>query len=238
MRGRPRSSGFTLVEIVLAVALAVAVVGGAFVFHRRALEARASILDEVELAQAERGIMDRLTNELRGAVVDPFVSSGLEGGEWGVRFATAVVPGPTAWAVRSSTENPIPPERDLQVVSYRLRVVEDEQGVEQVEGLERTCQTLVSAPTAEEGAEIAVSLLSPRIRFLFVRYWDGAAWVESWPGGDLPGGVEINLGERPLPEGVLPADYGYAKFRRVVYVPGGAKGIEGTTVRGIGGGPR
>ena len=230
-RGR---GGFTLLEVILAVTLAVAIVGAAFAFYRRAMDARASILDGVELALAERGIMDRLTQELRGAVVDPFASSGLEGGDWGMRFATTAVPGPAAWAVRRTTEDQVPPERDLQVLGYRLRVVEDEQGVEQVVGLERTSQTLVSAPTVEEGAEVAVTLLTARIRHLYVRYWDGAAWGGSWPGGDLPSAVEINLGERPLPEGVLPEDYPYPTFRRVVFIPGGAKAVEGTTVRGLG----
>jgi type II secretory pathway component PulJ len=233
-RGRALG-GFTLLEVILAVALAVAVVAAAFAFYRRALQVREAIITEVEVAAAERAIMGHLTSELRSAMADPFVSSGITGSAGEIQFATVVVPGPTAWAVRNVTDEPITPERDLQLVGYRLRTHEDQQGQVVIDGLERACKTLVSPPTAEEGTGVTTALMSPRIQFLYFRYWDGASWAEGWPGGDLPGAVEITLGLKPLPENVLPQDYPYPTFRRVVFVPEGAKPVTGTVVRGLGG---
>jgi type II secretory pathway component PulJ len=228
---------FTLIEILLAVVLVVALMGTLLAFYRSSLEARADISRRMELLAAERILMDRLTNELRTALVYPFIQTGLDGSNDRMTFITATLPGPAVWTVRKITEDPPPAESDLQLVGYRLRVVEFEPGAFRAEGLERTCQKIIAVQTAEEGKEISVALLTSRIRFLNLRYWDGADWVTSW-GGGLPKAVEVTLGEEPLPEGLLPEEYPYATFRRVIYVPGASAGAAPrATVGGAGGTP-
>lgn len=233
MRRPSARAGFTLLEVVLAISLAVIVVGGAFAFYKRALEVRERVMEEVDTAGAERAIMDHITRELRTANVDSFLCPGMTGSAQEMRFATMVVPGPAAWAVRDVTSKPVTPERDLQIVGYRLRTSDDGQGGVAVDGLERVSQTLASAPTAEEGDEIATALVSARLKFLYLRYWDGSAWTEAWSGQGLPGAVEVTLGTERLPDGTMPADYPYATFRRVVFVPAGTHTTGGTVVRGL-----
>jgi len=233
---RRAQPGFTLLEVVLAVTLSLALMAAILTFYRQAAHVREAVLDEARLVAAERLVMSRVTEELRGALVYPFVGLGLDGGIDQMRFSSAVLPGPAAWVVTKMTDQaPPPPERDVQIVGYRLRIVEDEMGQPVIEGLERTCQRVLTARVTEEGQNIEATLLSDGIKFLRLRYWDGNAWVDSWGGGDLPGAVEIALGQEPLPEGVDPLQYPYPTFRRVIYVPEGAKATGGTVVRGLGG---
>jgi type II secretory pathway component PulJ len=238
MRRRARA-GFTLLEIVLAVALALALIVAMLTFYQQVVQVRASLGQEIDKTIAERAVMNLLTTELRGARASRELGMGLEGSLDQMRLVTTCLPGATTWIVTASTETPPPAERDVQIVGWRLRIVEDEDSQLIIVGVERTCQKNVMARVAEEGKEIQTLLVSPRFKFIRFRYWDGNAWLETWGGGDLPGAVEIVLGEEPLPEGASPMDYPYLIFRRVVYVPAGAKAASGTIVRGMdgGGGP-
>ena len=230
----------TLLEVVLAVSLAIAVMFGVMQFHDQIVAIREGVIREAELVGAERRIMDHVTDELRSAMVYPFLGVGMEGQAEQMQFVTACLPGPSAWAVRNVLDEPVPPEQDLQLVGYRLRIIEDEvTGEWIVEGLERTCQKVLSAPVVADDEEaqaqqVTTVLLTPHIKFLYVRYWDGAGWQPSWGGGDLPAAVEITLGTEPLEEEMAPEDYPYPVFRRVVYVPGSTLAFSGPIVRGAG----
>jgi prepilin-type N-terminal cleavage/methylation domain-containing protein len=276
MRRRLFHRGFTLLEVLLGLSLAVVVVAGAFAFYKRALEVRELVIQDVEVAGAERAIMDHMTAELRAAQVDSFVCPSLQGSASQIKFGTVVVPGPPAWAVVNATDTPVTPERDLQVVTYDLRPtvddqgnpILDDQGNPLIDGIERTCQTLVAAQTVVsptgtastlnpitgtpttvnttpntatnmsatgDATVIPSTLVSARMKFLYFRYWDGTQWTEAWSGNGLPAAVEVIMGVDPLPSNVLPADYPYAVFHRVVFVPGGAKPPSGTIVLGLDG---
>ena len=236
---RRAQAGFTLLEIVLAVALALALIVAMLTFYQQVVQVRASLGQEIDKTSAERAVMNLLTTELRGARASREIGMGLEGALDQMRVVTTCLPGATTWIVTTSTETPPPAERDVQIVGWRLRIVEDEDNQLIIVGVERTCQKNVMARVAEEGKEIQTLLVSPRFKFIRFRYCDGNTWLESWSGGDLPGAVEIVLGEDPLPEGAQPMDYPYPIFRRVVYLPAGAKTTGGTLVRGLdgGGGP-
>jgi len=212
--------GFTLVEIMLAIGIILALVGAILAFYDYTVTMRRGISNEAEMLSAERTIMDRLTMEFRTAMIYPFLSRGMEGEPNKVSFPATVVPGPAAWAVRKTTEQWIPPESDLEIVGYQLRVVTYEDGSSEITGLERTCQKNMLPPPISDGNEITVSLLTPNIKFLNLRYWDGANWLDRWSGGDLPKAVEITMGSEPLPAEMAPDLYPYTKFRRVVYLPG------------------
>jgi hypothetical protein len=184
--------------------------------------------------------MDRLTDELRSSMVFPFLQLGLTGQAMEVQFVTAGVPGASAWAVTNITDQPSEKESDLRIVGYRLRVEEDANGQEVIRGLERTEQRTLAAEVVEEGDEIQSTLIAPQFKFISFRYWNNQAgqWVTAWGGGggSLPMAVEIVLGAEPLPEDLVPEDYPYATFRRVVYVPGGSQPNGGAVIiRGLGG---
>jgi len=226
-------AGFTLLEVVLAVTLALALMAAMLTFYKQAAEVRAAVLDDIRVVGAERAIMARMTWELRSSFVYQFLGLGLEGGTSEVRLMTVTFPSGAMWFEQKVTDtDQAPRESDMMIVDYRLRYSEDQEGRPQVDGLERTCQRTPTARISEEGKEIEVSLVSPDIKFLRLRYWDGTAWIESWGGGGLPQAVEIVLGREPLPERVEPARYPYPTFRRVVAVPASPKTAPAAASRG------
>ncbi|NQU76414.1 MAG: hypothetical protein HQ546_08900 [Planctomycetes bacterium] len=218
---RLRRNAFTLVEVVLAVGLALGLMGAALGLYNHIASLRKNVLAELDRTAMCRSVMDRITDELRCAMIYPFLQAGLEGDAGRVRFISATLPGAAAWAVRSGRDEPVPAEHDVEWIGYRLRIVEDEQGQERIDGLERTCQKLLTAMAAEEGKQIRAELVAPSIRFLRLRFYDGTGWIESWTGGDLPMAVEITLGTGSVPEKMDVEDYlaAYETFRRVVAIP-------------------
>lgn len=235
MSGRACNRGMTLLEVILAVALTVIVVGSAGAFYSNALTVRRSIEEQMQFAEATRLVMDHMTNELRSAMSYPFLNMGMEGRPDTATFICATLPGPSAWAVRKSTEDEIPPTHDLRILTYRLRTHEDEEtGEEVIDGLERVTQKVMAAEIIEE-SDLDSVLLTPLIRFVAFRYHRNGTWLESWTGGDLPAAVEISIGAEPLPEEFEPIDYPYSVFRRVVFVPGSSSSVRGSNVRGLGG---
>ncbi len=234
MTARRARPGFTLLEVVLAVTLTVGLLIGLFRFYGHATRVKTLVTAEMEQVSAVRAVMELLTKELRSAHVVRTFGQGIDGAAGRIRVATATLPSGAVWIEQGMTEtSPLPPQHDIRVVGYRLRYVETEDGDLVVAGLERTCQTLLTARETEEGRQIDVDLLTPHIRFLRLRYWDGTAWTESWQAGDLPAAVEIVLGFEPLPEGVEPVDYPYPTYRRVVAVPAAAGEREGAVIRGL-----
>jgi len=234
MTGRHPRRGFSLLEVVLAVTLTVGLLTAMFGFYRHAARVKDLVTTEVERVGAVRAVMGLMTRELRSAFVVRYLGQGIEGTDTSVRVASVTLPSGAVWVEQGAAEaSPVPPERDVQIVGYRVRVVEDEDGELIVVGLDRTCQRLLTAREAEEGQEIEVTLVTPHIRFLRLRYWDGSTWIESWSDNALPRAVEIVLGYKPLPEDVEPVDYPYPTHRRVVSIPGAARGQEGTVIRGL-----
>lgn len=232
-RGR---SGFTLLEVVLAVSLALGLLVAMFGFYRHTTRVESAVTEEVERVGAVRAVMRLLTRELRSAFVVRFLGQGLDGAGDRIQLASLTLPSGAVWIEQGMTEtSPLPPEHDVQIVGYRLRYVENEEGDLVVAGLERTCQRVLTLRVAEEGEEeeIEVMLVTPHIAFLRLRYWDGSAWAEAWQGNDLPGAVEITLGYRPLPEDTEPEEYPYETHRRVVAIPSAAKDQQGTVIRGL-----
>jgi len=221
--------GFTLLEVVLAVTLTVSLMGAVMWFYHSAVDTRAAVVREADLAASSRMIMDRLTDELRGATANAFLGIGMEGQTDGLSFLSSRLPGPAVWAERNVTEEPPPAQSDMQLVGYRLSTWTDEDGLLHVAGLERTVQAIPSASQVEDNQAVKALLLTASIKFLCLRYWDGANWLASWSGGDLPSAVEITMGPAPLPEGADPADYPYRTFRRTVFIPAGQAGKGGPT---------
>lgn len=229
---RPR--GFTLLEVILALGLAIGIIAMLLSFYNTMQRVRQTLISQAQYCASQRMIMDRLTNELRMAMAYQLLSSGLEGQPDQIRFVSTCVPGPAAWAVRKSTDDPIPPEQDLQIVGYRLRTVDDETTNKPiVVGLERTCQKTLAARTAEEGQGVALALLAPTIKFLSFRYWTGSDWATTWGDKNLPMAVELTTGAQPLPDGTDPKDYPFETFRRVIFLPGADPAPRGNIIRGL-----
>lgn len=232
--GRRQPSGdtaFTLIEVVLAISIALGILLGALVYYSQAADLRTQLLRETERIATIRLLFERMTSELRCARVDFGKGVGLQGDAQSLSFWCAGLPSADAWQV-SDVSRGSPVEADLRRITYRVTT-----------GLEET-NTVITGFTREE-----VPLAAPRqkeeiladmfdallwgeeelpseepltdlIHFVRLRYWDGSAWQESWDKAELPRGVEIALGSEPLPEDVTPDEYPYELFRRVIYLPG------------------
>ena len=228
--------GFTLVEVILAVSLTMGIVLAALAFYQEIISTREAFADRlgaVEVTAARRAVMERMTDELRSAIVYPFLRMGLTGDSEGMQFMVASLPGQGVWATEDISDQPVAPQHDVRIVGYRLRHSEDpDTGEEIVEGIERTEQTVIAAPTVEEGYDVAAALVAPSFKFLSLRYWDNQSgdWLEAWNGGDVPVAVEIVVGIEPLPENTEPAEYPFEVFRRVVYVPAGKTSFGGAAI--------
>lgn len=220
-----RNRGFSLLEVALAVSLLVGFVGAMLALYSYAMDMREDLNRRMDVLSAQRLVLQHATNELRSAMMYPSVPFGMQGEDQQARWVCMQLPGPAAWAKRRVTEEPIPPESDIQLVGYRLGFEENEQGDVVISGLERTTQKVVSADvpeeeSVEEGEEVEVVLLSPDIRYLRFRYYDGTSWAGTWRGNTLPVAVEMTLGLKPLPEDMTHEEYPYDTFRRTVYLIG------------------
>ncbi len=229
----PRSA-FTLLEVVLAISIAIAILVVALAFHHQATTLRANLLDESERLAAVRQIMDRLAADLRVAPVHNHV--GFTGDSNSLRFVTTRLPLATAGF-----------DSDLRRVTYRALFSGDTTNLT-ISGLTRLDEPAVelipsplapatapaSEPVGDAAEELAAGVtnttasvtgtaepLTQAIRFLNFRFWDGTAWTDSWSGVAPPPGVEISLGFEPLPAETTPDLYPGEVFRRVIFLPAG-----------------
>jgi type II secretory pathway component PulJ len=78
------SSAFTLLEVVLAITIAIAILVVALAFHQQATTLRGALLEESERLAAVRQVMDRLSADLRVAPVH--LQFGFTGSSNSLRF--------------------------------------------------------------------------------------------------------------------------------------------------------
>jgi len=235
---RSTCRGFTLIEVVLAVALSIGLITTALWFYRHAGDVRLTVSAAANEIATRRQIMERITMDLRNAVALPGQAGAMDGSTDRVSFITASLPSRSVWTPQKLTEAPPPAEQDLRQVSYGLLVYEDEQGVRHIAGLESQVQKLLSPKVIEEGQQIQSTLMSPRFRFVRFQYWDGTQWQIEWKEKPTPPlAVEIVIGEQEWPEGEDPLLYSHEMIRRVVFLPSGAPTSQsGTIIQGLSGG--
>ena len=240
---RAKHHGFTLFEVILAVTLTVGIVAGMFALYSQSMKTRDRVNNEMDMLLANRLAMEHITRELRAGMQLKFLNMGMEGSAQNAEWVSAQIPGPAAWAKRTILKSPPTPETDIQIVGYRLRYSTDEQDQTVLEGLERTCQKIIAPVWIEKQMEIEggiqeedsstmaidrseaieVTFLTPHVKLLRFRYWDGNTWLRSWTSEDLPGAVEITLGPTAIPEDQTLDDFEGEYFQRVVYIPTGVK---------------
>ena len=217
-----RARAFTLVEVILAISIAIGILVVALYFYSQATNLRAQLLEESDRISSIRLVMDRLTSELRHAFAQP--QTGFHGDATSLSFVTTEPP-----ALASSSRVGAP-RTDLRLVSYGLSKALD--GTNEVAtGLTRTEQLLVEKPattsafsssTTPEATNVPARSLEPMtesIRLLRLWYWDGHGWLATWKSDQLPRGVEITLGAEPLPDDGSISDYPGELYRRVIYLP-------------------
>ena len=247
---RRRGAGFTLLEVVLAISLIVGLMGSAIWFTQHIAASREKINAATQEIISRRALMRRITTELQCAMSMQRLGLGVTGEKDHIAFVTTSVPGKSVWVDRNILDQPIPPETDIQLVSYRQAIVEDEEGVEQIVGVERTCQKLLDAPEAEEGENIRVAMLTDKLKYLRLSYYDGESWTRSWTADrGLPLAVEVTIGDEPVYEDETAfsdeeedsfedEEYFGRASRRLIYLPLSVMKTTGTIIRGGPGGGR
>ena len=240
---RPRhgTRAFTLLEVVLAIVLAIGILLVLLFFYQQAANLRAELIAHAEKLGTVRLVMDRITAELRTARGHAFYQGAFLGDAQFLQFIKTDDVPRSAWRAGERVSRA---QTDLKLVRYSAAA--DFEGTNaSLASLHRTEEPLVEnrAPRAQaepmlldEATPRRDEPLSEAIRFVRFRYFDGKTWLESWDGVGIPAGVEISLGlEPPDPEqgtDGLPDEV----FRRVVYLPGSsAKHPEFKVFRKLGG---
>jgi type II secretory pathway pseudopilin PulG len=237
---RAHGPGFTLIEVVLAVAISIGLLMVLLFFYQQAANLRTQLLIETERISDVRLVMDRLTADLRCAHADAAGGSSLRGDATSVRFAKAGTPSLAAWTGGQFGRATFP-ETDVRWVSYSMGTTaegtnmvatglirSEEPGVEarRPRAAAPTALTPLTAMPTQSAAAVERPLaesepLSVFIRHLRFRYFNGSDWSESWNESGLPAGVEITLAWDPPAEEMGPLQEAGEIFRRVVVLPGG-----------------
>ena len=224
-RDRRTTTGFTLVEVILAIGIATGLLIIALTFYRQTAELRGQILTESERLATLRLVMDRVAADLRAAQSVSRADAGFSGESDALTFTKSALPMSGAGAAGNVS--------DLVRVSFTT--VKSTEGTNtSVAGFNRSEVPISSGRLPERPPVVALlsdstnaianrveEPLTDLIRFVHFRYWDGGRWQESWTNTAPPAGVEIVLGSDPLPDDAMPETYPYEQFRRVVALPAG-----------------
>ena len=213
------AGGFTLIEVVLALAIATGLLIAALLFYRQATELRGQILRESDRCTAVRLVLDRITADLRETVPDG-AQEGFLGGADALSFLR-----------HAAFETGMTNTGLVRISFFTRKAVEGTNTL--VVGFDRREEKLFArAPRAVDlafGSATSTNRMSEPltedVRYIRFRYWDGAAWLEAWTNAMPPPGVEIVLGPDPVTEDANANPNPTAAIpglvRRVVAVPTG-----------------
>lgn len=216
--------GFTLLEVLLAVGIAGALLAVALFFYRQATVFRDSVLGEMGRVGAARQVMRRLATELTCLAPE---AGALRGTSFDIEFAFAsVLSGDPADDGLRRVRYALP-EPDLTVDP------EAEPGRLQRQETRLTTEDAGEAGTPETDLVTFGSLLAEseeppppagratiaEVGYFRLRYWDGVEWREDWNAAEPPLGVEVTLGFEPLDPETAPEDYPHEVFRRLIALP-------------------
>lgn len=214
------AAGFTLVEVILAIVIALGILVVLLYFYQQATHVRAQAIQETERIAATRLLMDRITGELRAISPGLAGQAVLTGSSNSIQFVKTDVPSYSAWMGGPLGRSTFP-VTDRKRVRYQL---ESSLDMTNVAGLLRSEEPLVQQVISDddlmEDMPSTLAGASPvleEIRFLQFRYWSGTNWLDSWNAPGFPEGVEISMGAEPVTNGPEYAESGDV-FRRVVYL--------------------
>lgn len=116
---------FTLLEVVLAMLIAVGLMVVALHFYQQVARVRSESVQAIHKLSTVRLLMDKISSDLRSAHSMGYFDSGFMGGADYIQFVKAEVPALGAWSEDMSLAT-VPPESDLKRVGYTLVVSLDE----------------------------------------------------------------------------------------------------------------
>lgn len=189
---RRRRHGFTLVEVLVALALLIALLGVLFLFMRNLLETRRRAVEIAERERAVALLMQSLEQDLMTCLVGgPQAGAGIDGEATSLRILSRSV------AIRAVSGRQRGLFGDLQSTTVRFnergRTLEGQRGAAGANG---------SGSFTPLGGTIA------KVRF---RYYDGSNWLDAFDSTQqnaLPVAIEVAVWFQPWPgeEPVAPED--------------------------------
>jgi len=179
-------TAFTLLEVIIAIALTLALLGAMFGFLFNLLSTRAAVIETSMRQSAAEALFDHLERDLAHCLVgDGVLGAGVEGDGASVRILSrqvAIAAGDAATVASSFA--------DVQRTEYRFD--------EATRRLEARRMNPIDSRTANAAYEsLGIDIF--RVRF---RYYDGAAWSESFDSlaaDRLPVAVEVSIWHDPWP---------------------------------------
>ena len=233
---RPEDA-FTLLEVVLAIVIAVGLLTAVLLFYRQAATLRSDILGRTEELSAVRLVMDRMASELRTLPASAGEGARLlQGDSHSLRIVRVAVPSRTSWR-GGSLGRVAAAETDLLEVVYSLSPDTNSPGILREEHAHTRKAAVSTFLVADpEGSSTNLPAVGPSappltetIRHLRFRYFDGSNWSDTWERKSPPLGVEITLGLEPAPEQdfvagnadeqMPPEEYPFEVYRRIVAIP-------------------
>jgi len=207
-----KRSAFTLIEVILASAIALVLMAGLYVAMDVELSRTQAGRELVERSTLVRAVLNKVTGDLEASLtqisqktnVDPLLGeiltpelqalsqvvgtnvafqSGVVGGSASITIYMTKVPE----AVNQMSDDPteINTTTDLRKVTYYVSGT----GLVREESLWLTAE---SSDSLMGGDETEPFVIAPEVTNLAFRYWDGASWLESWDGS------------QPGPDGMTP----------------------------------
>jgi type II secretory pathway component PulJ len=203
-RRAPTFSGFTLIEIVLAMAACAIILVAIFGVFSKAIHLRDNATIRTQAARVRAHAVDVIRNDLRNALVSGgLFAASLEGSQdnHGGGF-----PGYLKLTATTTVDDREEPAGDVQRVEYYI--VEDPQASDRKAGsLVRTVENDLLATTVNE-KPLEQPLLAG-VTSMEVSFYDGKSWKDSWlystTETTLPSAVRVRLRttDNPAPLEVL-----------------------------------
>jgi len=240
-----RVTGFTLLEVVLALAIVLGLLVVVLFFHQQTARLRDHTLTDTAGLAAVRLCLDRLATELRSASSS---AGTFRGGPQDIEFLRCDFSAPLAWAVGTNAASSLesfpvrrvrygfrPPAEDgagggVSRDELPFRPASQDLALDAVDPVGYGLFSIAGVGPAEgdsgDGGASPDSLGSgslgvvlSELRYFQLRYWDGVAWSSAWANDHLPRGVEITVATESLPVDAPPDAMPVDVFRRVVALP-------------------
>lgn len=210
---------FTLLELLLALALITFLSGMMFAFYDVTLRAREHGRRTMFDGQLARTIALKIADEIRSA--NGFlmgIGPGVTGRERMITLQTVVLPDKDVFLRKAIQDDPLPAQSDVRFVRYYLAYDADAtheypdgvQGPKPLGLVRAEVKTpFQTALFTNRESAVNLDLVAPEMKYLRFRYFDGAEWLDRWDfsggtglgglGNSLPQAVEVTVGYDELP---------------------------------------